>query len=47
MCLFCCGVALPEAKMMTESLFSTTERSLLKMNFPKTLDTVGKRLIGW
>jgi hypothetical protein len=49
MCLFYCGVPLSEAELMIVyyPLFSTIGRSLFKSTFSKTLDTMGKRLIGW
>jgi hypothetical protein len=43
MCLFYCGVPLPG----TDLLAGYFKRMLFKRSFTKTLDTMGKRLIGW
>jgi hypothetical protein len=48
MCLFYCGVFLPEAELMIgyySIIFNQWEGPFEK-GFSKTLDTMGKRLIG-
>jgi hypothetical protein len=46
--LFYCGVPLPEVELMIgdKLLVSTSGRSLFKGIFSKTLDAVGRKLIG-
>jgi hypothetical protein len=48
MCLFYCGVPLPEAELMmgVNLLFPTIARSLFNKKFSETLDTVGNKAIG-
>jgi hypothetical protein len=46
--LFCCGVPLPEAELMIEysSVIFNHWEEFFKSSFSKTLDAMGKKLIG-